>query len=81
MVTGYDHYVNVPLSVTMGDFKKPEKVMFYTARTADDDGGLVEGVDRTFEMDGDFVSAVFRVMPHASNEARFKRIVGQMQSV
>jgi hypothetical protein len=81
MVTGYDHYVNVPLSVTMGDFKKPEKVMFYTARTADYDGGLAEGVDRTFEMDGDFVSAVFRVMPHASNEARFKKIVGQMQSV
>lgn len=33
MVTGYDHYVNVPMSMTKGDFRKPEKVLFYTART------------------------------------------------
>ncbi|WP_217909444.1 DUF1214 domain-containing protein [Desulfosediminicola flagellatus] len=81
MVTGYDHYVNVPLSVTKGDFKKPEKVMFYTARTEDYDGSPVEGVDRVFEMTGDFVSAVFRVMPHATDKARFEKIVGQMQSI
>jgi len=81
MVTGYDHYVNVPLSVTKGDFKKPEKVMFYTARTADYDGSPVKGVDRVFEMTGDFVSAVFRVMPHATDKARFDKIIGQMQSV
>jgi len=81
MVTGYDHYVNVPLSVTKGDFKKPEKVMFYTARTEGYDGGPVEGVDRSFEMTGDFVSAVFRVMPHANDSALFKKIKGQMQAV
>ena len=81
MVTGYDHYVNVPLSVTKGDFKKPEKVLFYTSRTEGFDGGKVEGVDRNFEMTGDFVSAVFRVMPHASDKARFDKIVEQMQSV
>jgi hypothetical protein len=38
-------------------------------------------VDRNIEMTGDFVSAVFRVMPHASDKARFMRIIGQMQSV
>jgi hypothetical protein len=81
MVTGYDHYVNVPLSVTKGDFGKPEKVLFYTSRTEGFDGGKVEGVDRNFEMTGDFVSAVFRVMPHASDKARFEKIIGQMQSV
>jgi hypothetical protein len=32
-------------------------------------------------MTGDFVSAIFRVMPHANDKARFKKIVGQMQSV
>jgi len=31
MVTGYDHYVNVPLSTTKGDFQKPTTVLFYTA--------------------------------------------------
>ena len=81
MVTGYDHYVNVPLSVTRGDFRKPEKVLFYTARTDGYDGSPVEGVDRAFEMTGDFVSAVFRVMPHAHEKARFEKIIGQMQSV
>ena len=81
MVTGYDHYVNVPLSVTKGDFKKPEKVLFYTARTEGYDGSKVEGVDRNFEMTGDFVSAVFRVMPHAHDKARFDKIMQQMKSV
>ena len=81
MVTGYDHYVNVPMSVTKGDFKKLEKVLFYTARTENYDGKPIEGIDRSFEMTGDFVSAVFRVMPHANDNERFKKITGQMQSV
>lgn len=81
MVTGYDHYVNVPLSVTKGDFKEPEKVMFYTSRTEGYDGSEVEGVDRSFEMTGDFVSAAFRVMPHANDKALFEKIIEQMQSV
>jgi len=38
-------------------------------------------VDRLFEATGDFVSAVFRVMPHGNDAERFKRIVKQMQSV
>ena len=81
MVTGYDHYVNVPMSVTKGDFKKPEKILFYTVRTKNYDGKQIEGIDRSFEMTGDFVSAVFRVMPHAKDKERFKKISGQMQSV
>ena len=81
MVTGYDHYVNVPMSVTKDDFKKPEKVLFYTARTDEYDGSKIEGLDRTFEMTGDFVSAVFRVMPHADDKTRFEKIIEQMQSV
>ncbi len=81
MVTAYDHYVNVPLSVTKGDFKKPGKVLFYTSRTQGYEGGPVEGIDRSFEMTGDFVSAVFRVMPHAKDAERFARIREQMKMV
>jgi hypothetical protein len=81
MVTGYDHYVNVPMATRLGDFKTPEKMLFYTARTEGDKGERVKGVDRVFEATGDFVSAVLRIMPHSSEPARFKRIVGQMQSV
>jgi hypothetical protein len=81
MVTAYDHYVNVPMTTRSGDFRKPEKLLFYTARTEGYKGEPVKGVDRIFEATGDFVSAVFRVMPHSDDPKRFNRIVKQMQSV
>lgn len=81
MVTGYDHYVTVPMSVTKGDFKKSEKVLFYSARTEGYRGEPIDGIDRIVLADGDFLSAVFRVMPHAADQQRFARIVGQMQAV
>jgi len=81
MITGYDHYVNVPMSTRQGDFRKPEKMLIYSARTEGYKGEAVKGLDRTFEATGDFLSAVFRVMPHSSQPQRFKRIVTQMQSV
>ena len=81
MVTGYDHYVNVPLSVTKGDFSEPVKALFYTSRTEGYAGEKVEGIDLYYKMTGDFVSGVFRIMPHANDEARFEKITQQMQSV
>jgi hypothetical protein len=81
MITGYDHYVNVPMATRLGDFKKPEKMLLYTARTQGYQGEPVEGIARYFEATGDFVSAVLRIMPHGNEPARFQRIVEQMQSV
>ncbi len=81
MAVAYDHYVNVPLSTRLGDFKKPEKVLFYSARTEDYAGERVEGIDRVFEMSGDFVIVVFRVMPHANEPEEYERIVNTMKSV
>jgi len=81
MITGYDHYVNIPMSTRQGDFRKPEKMLIYSARTQGYRGEPVQGVDRRFEATGDFVSAVFRVMPHGNDRERFNRIVKQMQSV
>lgn len=81
MITAYDHYVNIPMSTRQGDFQKPEKMLIYSARTEGYKGESVKGVERTFEATGDFVSAVFRVMPHANDQERFKRISNQMQSV
>jgi hypothetical protein len=81
MVTGYDHYVNVPMATRLDDFKKPEKMLFYSERTEGYKGEPVEGVDRIFEATGDFISAVLRIMPHASDQERFKRIIGQMEQV
>jgi hypothetical protein len=81
MVTGYDHHVNIPMATRLGDFGKPEKILFYTERTEGYDGEPVEGVDRVFEATGDFISAVLRIMPHASDKERFSRIVEQMERV
>jgi len=81
MNTAYDHYVNIPMSTRQGDFRKPEKMLIYSARTAGYNGEPVDGVNRRFEATGDFVSAVLRIMPHGNDPERFKRIVQQMQSV
>ncbi|WP_066963853.1 DUF1214 domain-containing protein [Microbulbifer sp. Q7] len=81
MITAYDHYVNVPLSTRAGDFKKPLTLLLYSARTKNYDGAPVEGVDKVFEASGDFVSAVFRVMPHSQDKDRFGKILEQMKSV
>jgi hypothetical protein len=81
MITAYDHYVNVPMTTRNGDFANPEKMLVYNARTAGYDGEQVEGIERYFEATGDFVSAVFRVMPHASDPERFAKVVDQMQTV
>jgi hypothetical protein len=81
MVTAYDHYVNVPMTTRLGDFRKPEKMLFYTTRTKGYGGESVEDVNRIFEASGDFISAVFRVMPHGNDPNRFNRIIKQMQSV
>ena len=81
MVTGYDHYVNVPLASRNGDFNEPTTMLFYTERTEGYAGEPVDGIEHYFEATGDFVSAVVRVMPHASEPERFARIVEQKQSI
>ena len=81
MTSGYDHYVEIPLSTVEDDFQKPTTVLFYTARTEMYNGEKVEGIDKVFEMTGDFVSATLRVMPHANEPERFKRIVDQINSI
>jgi len=81
MITAYDHYVNIPMSTRQGDFRRPAKMLVYSARTQGYKGGAVKGVDRRFEATGDFISVVWRVMPHANDPERFKRIARQMQAV
>jgi len=80
MVTGYDHHVNIPLATRLGDFDEPLNVVFYTERTEGYAGEAVEGINQTFEATGDFISAVFRVMPHQTEPERFERIIEQMKS-
>jgi len=81
MVTGYDHYVNIPMATRLGHFGTPSRILLYSARTEGYEGEPVEGVDQYFEATGDFVSAVIRLMPHASEPERMARIAEQAKSV
>jgi hypothetical protein len=81
MATGYDHYVNVPLSTTKGDYKEPTTILFYTERTENYQGEPIEGIDETFEMTGDFISLVMRVMPHANEKEKFQQILEQIEII
>jgi len=81
MVTGYDHYVNIPMSTRLGDFSEPSRILFYTERTPGYAGEAVAGVDKIAEMSGDFVSAVYRVMPHANEPERLQRNLDAIQNV
>ena len=79
--SAYDHYCTVPTSTRQGDFKKPQKLLFYTQRTKSYRGQKVKGIDRYLEMTGDFVYANHRVMPHAREPERFKQIVSQIEAM
>jgi len=81
MITAYDHFVNIPMSTRLGDFRQPERMLIYSARTEGYGGEPIDGVDRLFEATGDFVSAVLRVMPHANEPERLARIVDQAKAV
>lgn len=81
MVTGYDHYTEIPLSTIKGDFEEPTNVLFYSARTPGYDGKPVEGVDVIMETTGDFLSAVLRVMPHSAEATRLEHNLAAMRRV
>ncbi len=79
--SGYDHYNGVPLASTEGDFKKPTKVLFYTDRTEGYHGEEIKGVDRFMKVDGDYIVAFLRAMPHQAEPARMARIIQALESV
>lgn len=81
MVTAYDHYVYVPKATRLGDFQKDEKILFYSDRTENYNGENIEGIDDIFKANGDFISVVFRVMPHANEPERFKTVVDQIGQI
>ena len=45
-----DHYVNMPLATSKGDFKKPATILYYSARTEGYHGKPVKGVDKIMKL-------------------------------
>jgi hypothetical protein len=80
-ISSYDHYTSIPLATSEGDFKKPTKILFYTDRTKGYQGQPVKGVDRIIKVDGDFLYAFLRAMPHQTDPARMERIVQALKNV
>ena len=79
--SAYDHYIDIPLSTTKGDFNKPTNILYYSARTKGYSGEPVKGVNKIMEMSGDFVGTFLRVMPHAAEPKRLKKNLATMQEV
>ena len=79
--SAFDHYVNMPLATSKGDFKKPTTILYYSARTEGYKGEPVKGVDTVMELSGDFAIAFLRVMPEAGDPAKFKANMAAIQKV
>jgi hypothetical protein len=79
--SSYDHYCDIPLSTTKGDFRKPTRVLYYSARTEGYKGQPVPGVDKVFQMSGDFGSGFLRVMPQANDPKVFASNMKAIQEV
>jgi len=76
-----DHYVNIPLATSKGDFKEPTSILYYSARTEGYSGEPVDGVDTIMELSGDFAVAFLRVMPEANDPAKFKANMAAIQQL
>ena len=79
--SAFDHYVNIPLATSKGDFKQPTSFLYYSARTEGYSGEPVEGVDKIMELSGDFAVAFLRVMPEAADPAKFKANMAAIQKL
>jgi len=80
-ISGYDHYTDVPLATSNGDFKEETKLLFYTERTQGYQGQKINGVDRYVKVDCDFLAAFLRAMPHQADPVRMTRIIQALESV
>ena len=69
-VSGYDHYVTVPIATSKGDFKEETSILYYSDRTKNYKGEAIEGVDKSLKMTSDFVIAFLRVAAHETKDGR-----------
>ncbi len=76
-----DHYCDIPLATSKGDFNEPTSILYYSDRTEGYSGEPVEGVGKIMEMSGDYAVAFLRVMPEANDPAKFKANLAAIQQV
>jgi len=69
-VSGYDHYVTIPIATSKGDFKEETSILYYSDKTNNYNGEAIEGVDKTLKMSSDFIIAFLRVSAHETKDGR-----------
>ena len=69
-VSGYDHYITVPIATSKGDFKEETSILYYSDRTKNYNGKEIKGVDKSLKMTSDFVIAFLRVAAHETKDGR-----------
>lgn len=79
--SSYDHYCDVPLATSKGDFREPATVLYYSEHSADYNGEAIAGIDLRHKMSGDFAAAFLRVMPQANDPELFKANMQAVQDV
>ncbi len=79
--SAFDHYCEIPLATSKGDFKEPKSILYYSARTEGYSGEPVDAVDKIMKMSGDYAIAFLRVMPEAGDPAKFKANMAAIQQV
>ncbi|MGB5481845.1 MAG: DUF1214 domain-containing protein, partial [Eudoraea sp.] len=69
-VSGYDHYITIPIATSKGDFKEETSILYYSDRTKNYKGEAIEGVHKSLKMTSDFVIAFLRVAAHETKDGR-----------
>jgi hypothetical protein len=79
--SAFDHYCDIPLATSKGDFKEPVTTLYYSARTEGYSGEPVDGVDKIMEMSGDYAIAFLRVMPETNDPEKYKANMAAISGV
>ena len=79
--SAFDHYCEIPLATSKGDFNEPTSILYYSARTEGYSGEPVQGVNTIMEMSGDYAIAFLRVMPEANDAEKFQANMAAIQEV
>ena len=79
--SAFDHYCDIPLATSKGDFKEATNVLYYSDLTKGYTGEPVKGIDKTVKMSGDFAVAFLRVMPEAQDKEKFEQNMAAIREV
>ncbi|MEE8361441.1 MAG: DUF1214 domain-containing protein [Gemmatimonadales bacterium] len=79
--SAFDHYCEIPLATSKGDFKQPTSILYYSARTEGYSGEPIDGVDKIMEMSGDYAIAFLRVMPEAADPEKYQANMAAIANV